>query len=560
MLAQRLSDYLESVLKDRVDVSVCSGGVVVSDRPDLSDYQCNLPFRLAKFLRKKPLDIAEEIAAILKQSPFGGLLVEVSPPGFVNIKLTQEGVSDLLERKDRFTACVARETIVLDYGGPNVAKPLHVGHVRSAVIGESLKRILKFVGHTVIADVHLGDWGTQMGKIIYGLEQMYPSLYTEVEQVCFEDLEQSYTLANIAFEKEESASRMRALTYALQQHDPLVYKVWERIRDLSVSSIQAVYKRLGVGFDLWYGESRYQDAMPDLCDRLQKQGVAYEDDGALIVDVAKENEEIPPIILRKKDGGFLYATTDLATIQERVEDLKATKVFYVVDARQSLHFDQVFRLARLSGFEGHFELLGFGTVNGEDGKPFKTRDGVAFKLDALLDTMEESVKTCMQEKGREICENVVKSVAVAAIKVADLQQDMRHNYIFSFEKFSSFEGRTGPYLLYVVTRIGSLLKKESVSSLSLNPGVVWTKEERDLAIKLLHFSDIVTTAARNCAPHVVCGYAFDVAASFNAFYQSCPVLKADEETKNHRLALCQYTQDCLRILFDLLGLEVPEYM
>lgn len=557
MFIDSLRARIRAILPDYFDL--VDDSVTVSDRPDISDYQCNVALKLARLLKKAPIGIARDIQEALQK--YTDIVVTVAAPGFVNITLHDVTIQEVLMRPDLFhVEAEKKRKIVLDYGGPNVAKPLHVGHLRSAVLGESVKRILRFVGHDVISDVHMGDWGTQMGKVLYGLQKMFPSLYDEQVPLIFtfDDLEESYTIASQAFkDSEEVAHTVRAITYDLQQGDKRYKRIWERVYDLSVENVRGLYKKLVVDFDLWYGESRYQGIMPSMCEDLERRGIAHVDDGALIAPLNEENE-IPPVLLRKRDGSFLYATTDLATIKERVEEMGADTVVYVVDARQGLHFEQLFRLARKVGWDVDFAFLAFGTVNGSDGTPFKTRDGGAFKLADLLKDMQKAVECCMQEKGRDVDPHVVAAISLAALKIGDLQQDLRHNYVFSIEKFSQFEGKTGPYLLYVCTRIRSLLEKVSKDDMQLSDA--FTSEERSLALLLMQYKEVILRAARNYAPHIICQYAFAIAAAYNTFYQTSPILQTKEVVRRHRVYLSHLTEQCLCSLCDLLGIMIPTYM
>ena len=560
MFAQRLRGILRQVVceQDAVDASVS-----ISDRPDLSDYQSNIALRLAGRRRKPALDIAHDVVqSLVSYSGLPAVDVTVAPPGFINIRLKDPAIIECLQEEGCLRACVEEpKKIVMDYGAPNLAKPLHVGHLRSAVLGESVKRILLSVGHTVLGDVHLGDWGTQMGKVLYGLEKTYPDLYDDTVEpkFSFEDLEECYKAAVTAFDASPEAARtMSAITFALQQGEKKYQRIWARVRALSVDNIRAIYDRLDVSFDMWYGESRYQPVMPDMCADLLKKGFARMDDGALIADVDENPEpKIPPVILQKSDGGYLYATTDLATVKERVTEFEAQSIIYVVDARQGLHFEQVFRLAKKVGWTSDFVFLAFGTVNGEDGKPFKTRDGGTFKLEDLLDSLKKTVHDYAQEKERDLDEDAKETVAVAALKIGDLRQDLRHNYVFSVEKFAQFEGSTGPYLLYTYARLQSVLAKANGEARMTG---IFSPEERRLALLLVQYQEMVLFAAQKYAPHILCQYAFSLAGAFNALYQKIPILQAEDKQKSARLSLCQLTQKALAQVLYMLGIKTLERM
>ena len=559
MFARQLRCVLRRIVpeSDLIDASVA-----VSDRQDLSDYQSNIAMRLASRRKKDPLSIAQEIADGLR-AELAGIHVTVASPGFINVTLSEDFLVSCLNDVSCFDEkTFAPRKIVMDYGAPNIAKPLHVGHLRSAVIGESVKRTLRCVGHEVLGDVHLGDWGTQMGKVLYGVQKKFPEVFSgDLSLLTFDHLEACYKSAADAFNADTSAAQeMRVMTFQLQQGDGVYRRVWKRVRDLSVENVRSLYERLNVSFDMWYGESRYQPVMEEMCADFERSGFARRDDGALIVDVADDSQpKMPPVILQKSDGGFLYATTDTATMQERVVDMGAEEVIYVVDARQGLHFEQIFRLAKKVGWTSNFRFLGFGTVNGEDGKPFKTRDGGTFKLEALLDDLREAVRGYAQERGRELDEKAIETVAMAALKVGDLQQDLRHNYTFSVQKFAQFEGCTGPYLLYTYARMASVLAKAGDTTVEALCKLV-TPEERALSILLLQYQEVVALAAHKCAPHILCQYAFSLAGAFNALYQRVSILQASREMMLDRLALCQMTRAVLKKVLGMLGLDVLERM
>ena len=435
------------------------------------------------------------------------------------------------------------------------------------------------MGHKVTGDIHLGDWGTQMGMLIVALQEQFPSLpyfqkdfegdYPKESPVTLKDLEDLYPkISTRCKEDKDLADQARRATMELQQGRRGYKALWQFFVDVSVEDLRLQLEKLGVTFDQWFGESRYQDKLSGLLEEVKQKGLSRESEGAVIIDVAREGDkaDIPPLLLQKSDGGFLYATTDLATIDERVNHFGAEALIYVVDGRQSLHFEQVFRAARKMGYTLPMELIGFGTMNGADGKPFKTREGGVMRLEELIDLLVAGATQRLEEVGvskdltLEEEKEIAFKVGMAALKFADLQHNPMQNYQFDVNKFLSFEGKTGPYLLYVVVRIKAILAKGGTPGF---PGIVpvLTKQERELAITLFRFSDLISLAYEKRAPNILCEAAFDLAQSFNRFYQSCPILiEPDEQLKNFRLFLCEKTLQQMLILFDLLGIEPVERM
>lgn len=549
-----------------------------SDRPDLSDYQCNGALPIAKQQGVPPQQVAEKIIkALHPRCPQADLFV--AGPGFINFKLKDSFVQESLEQLALKPELPVSKLMFVDYGGPNVAKPLHVGHLRSSIIGESLKRLFRYMGHTVTGDIHLGDWGTQMGMLIIALSEKFPDLpyfqkdfmgpYPEESPATLKDLEDLYPkISARCKEDKELADRARLATMELQQGRPGYRALWKCFVDVSVEDLRAQLEKLGVTFEQWFGESRYQEKIPALLEKVKKQGISRESEGALIIDVAEESDkmEIPPLLLQKSDGGFLYATTDLATIEERVDAFGAEAMIYVVDGRQSLHFEQVFRAAHKMGYDIPMELIGFGTMNGADGKPFKTREGGVMRLEELIDLLVTGARQKLEDVGVskdltfEEEEDIAFKVGIAALKFADLQHNPMQNYQFDVNKFLSFEGKTGPYLLYVVVRIKAILAKGGMPKFE---GAVPTllRQERDLAIVLLRFADLIELAYEKRLPNILCEAAFELAQAFNRFYQNCPVLiEPDAQVKNFRLFLCEKTLQQMLILFNLLGIEPVERM
>jgi arginyl-tRNA synthetase len=549
-----------------------------SDRPDLSDYQCNGALPIAKQQGVPPQQVAENIIKALQPAcPQADLFV--AGPGFINFKLKDNFVQEALEKVALKPELPVSKHVFLDYGGPNVAKPLHVGHLRSSIIGESLKRLFRYMGHKVTGDIHLGDWGTQMGMLIVALQEKFPNLpyfqkdfsgpYPGESPVTLKNLEDLYPkISARCKEDKELADRARLATMELQQGRAGYKALWQCFVDVSVEDLRSQLERLGVTFEQWFGESRYQEKIPALLEKVDSQGISRTSDGALIIDVAEEGDktDIPPLLLQKSDGGFLYATTDLATIEERVDHFGAEAIIYVVDGRQSLHFEQVFRVARKMGYRVPMELIGFGTMNGPDGKPFKTREGGVMRLEELIDLLVTGARQKLEDVGggKDLTfdeeEEIAFKVGIAALKFADLQHNPMQNYQFDVNKFLSFEGKTGPYLLYVVVRIKAILSKGRALEFG---GVVpaLQKQERDLAICLLRFADLIELAYEKRLPNILCEAAFELAQIFNRFYQSSPILiELDEKVKSFRLFLCEKTLQQMLILFELLGIEPVERM
>lgn len=564
------------------------GNVVVSDRPDLGQFQCNGALAAAKAQRTAPRKLAEQVAAQLND-PSVFTTVSLAGPGFINLSLNDAYLLKYLDEMDADArlGCppsLPPRRIVVDYGGPNVAKPMHVGHLRAAIIGESIKRVARFLGHEVIGDVHLGDWGLQMGMIIAELARRRPELpyfdaaqtgpYPSESPISLQDLEEIYPAASQRAKSDPATmDAARQATFELQQGRPGYRALWRHFVDLSVSELKADYARLNVDFDLWLGESDAQPRIPTMIERLQRTGLARESEGALIVDVSEDTDSkpVPPLILLKSDGAVLYGTTDLATIEQRVEELKAESILYVVDNRQADHFLQVFRAARKTGIAPptlELEHIGFGTMNGADGKPFKTRAGGVMKLKDLLQMAIDKARERMAEAGvaadYPVAEKdeVALLVAAATLKFADLMNHRSKDYVFDLDRFSSFEGRTGPYLLYAAVRIKSILRKAAEQSLAPGPFLPPASDtERQLVLKLAELPEVIhqTFAAR--APNHLCEYAYSLSIAFNRFYQEHHILReADKARQASWLHLAAITERSLEQLQDLLGIRVPARM
>ena len=563
------------------------GRVTLSNRPDLCEYQCNGAMAGAKQYKKAPIAIAKEVAKQLADSSVFQEAQAVAP-GFLNLKITESFLLCYLKDMEEvpkfgLTMHGKQKKIIIDYGGANVAKPLHVGHLRSAVIGESIKRICRYAGHEVIGDVHLGDWGLQMGLIITWLEEEEPNLvyfdenyqgeYPAEPPFTITQLAQIYPAAS-AKSKEDPDYKARAMeaTYKLQKGVRGYRALWHHIMDVSIADLKKNYSSLNVEFDLWKGESDVQDLIPDMVEYMKEEGYAHESEGALVVDVKEETDtkEIPPCMILKSDGASLYNTTDLATILERRNLYHPDMMIYVVDKRQDLYFEQVFRCARktkLVGPETELKFLGFGTMNGKDGKPFKTREGGVMRLEELVrDTKEEMYKKI--KEGRDMPEEEARQaadmVAVSALKYGDLSNQASKDYVFDMERFTSFEGDTGPYILYTIVRIKSILSKYKEQGGNLAETSLREAEnaaEKALMMQLVGFNAMMQTACQETAPHKVCAYIYDLANDFNHFYHETKILgEEDEKKKEGLIALLVLTRDILETCIDVLGFSAPERM
>ncbi|MDD5866489.1 MAG: arginine--tRNA ligase [Lachnospiraceae bacterium] len=562
--------------------------VTVSNRPDLCEYQCNGAMPAAKEYHKAPLEIAREIAAQLEESNVFSS-VEAVKPGFINLKIQNAYLSDYVNamRMDH-ERCGADKvpnpkTIMIDYGGPNVAKPLHVGHLRSAVIGESIKRILSFAGNRVIGDIHLGDWGTQMGLIITELKLRKPDLvyfepdydgdYPTEPPFTISELEEIYpTASKKSKEDEEYHKKALEATAELQKGRRGYRALLSHILNVSVTDLKKNYERLNVSFELWKGESDAQPYIAPMVKMMKDKGLAYESEGALVVDVKEDSDkkEIPPCMILKSDGAALYNTTDLATLVWRMEDYHPDKIVYVVDKRQELHFVQVFRCARKTGIVGpdtELDFVGFGTMNGKDGGPFKTRDGGVMRLSLLLDEvnqgMYERIKS-NSDLSEEEAKKTAKQVALAAIKYGDLMNQASKDYIFDIDRFSAFEGNTGPYILYTIVRIKSILNKYKASGKKASEYSIQepaSESEKDLMLILARFNQAIRLAAQEMAPHKVCAYVYDLAEALNRFYHETRILSQENESvQGSYINLLDLTRRVLEQCIDLLGFSAPERM
>ena len=564
------------------------GHVSVSGRPDLCEYQCNGCMPAAKTYHKAPFIIANDVVPLLQDSTVFSS-VEVCKPGFINLRLAPEFVAAYLNEmadaeKFGLQCEETPKTVVIDYGGANVAKPLHVGHIRPAIIGEAIKRIERYFGNNVIGDVHLGDWGLQMGLIIEGIRDRDPSLpyfdpdfkgeYPSEPPFTIGELEQIYPAASAKSKEDpEFSARAHDATLKLQQGNPGYMAIWQHVMNVSVADLKKNYTNLNVDFDLWKGESDAEPYIAGMVQALRDGGYAVESNGALVVNVQEETDkqEIPPCIILKSDGATLYATTDLATLVQREQDFHPDKVLYVVDKRQSLHFEQVFRTAKKAGImrpETTLQFLGFGTMNGKDGKPFKTRSGGVMRLEYLISEITETVKARILENNiitGEAVDEIAGIIAIAALKYGDLSNLATKDYAFDMDRFSAFEGNTGPYILYTIVRIKSILTKYSERIGALPSGLqILPPEnqlEKDLMLQVSRFADNLALAYRDTQPNVICAYIYDLCTAVNRFYHETRILTEEDPQKQQGyIALISLVRNVLETCINLLGFEAPEKM
>lgn len=582
-LLSDLSDHFGRIFQE-LGADTALGAVAVSDRPDLAQFQCNGAMAAASQLGRSPRDIAEEVIERATDAIFAEL--SVAGPGFINIDLTDDYLSlrvDGIDSRFGHSAVGDSPAVLIDFGGPNVAKAMHVGHLRTALLGDALQRIFRYAGYKTTSDIHFGDWGTQMGQLLVGAKERRPELayfdpnlegpYPDEAPFTLEDLQEIYPLAAAAAKRDPAAREAaRQATLELQQGRPGYRALWQHFWDVSHRSQKADYDTLGIEFDLWYGESTVHDRVADLIAKVVERGVAREDDGALIVEVAEagDKKEIPPLLLTKDDGAYLYSTTDLATIEHRVE-MGFDVMLYVVDARQALHFEQLFRAARLAGIVGddtHLEHVPFGTINGPDGKPFKTREGGVVTLGDVIDLVRSAAEARIDEADlaseydSEERDEIARLVGLAALKYGDLQNHRTSDYVFDLERFASFDGKTGPYLLYGAVRIKSILRNAAAAGVKSGPVVSPTSDvERNLMLQLLRFPEVLERVIEFRAPNHLAEYLYEVATAFNRFYEQCHILnEQDLERQASWLSLVELALGLLELGLDLLGIAVPERM
>ena len=583
------------ILKEKVTEGFVKAGydarygfITNSNRPDLCQYQCNGAMAAAKEYKKAPAMIAGDVVDVLAGDEIFEKIEAVNP-GFINITVSGEllaAQAEKMDREERFGLDLPDKpkTIVIDYGGANVAKPLHVGHLRSAIIGESVKRICRYMGNNVLGDVHLGDWGLQIGLIITEVKKRQPELpyfddahegaYPSEAPFTISDLEEIYPCAsNYSKEHPEYLQEAQEATAMLQEGHPGYRALWQHILDVSIADLKMNYGRLNVDFDLWKKESDAQPYIPDMVQKLKDDGLAYMSEGALVVDVTEESDkkELPPCLIVKSNGATLYATTDLATIVEREKLYHPDHIIYLADKRQTMHFTQVFRVAKKAGIadpDVRLDFIGFGTMNGKDGKPFKTRDGGVLRLQSLCEQINAEVYKKMKdnrEYSGDEAEAIAAKVGLAALKYGDLSNQASKDYIFDIERFASFEGNTGPYILYTIVRIKSLIGRYEEeggvlsSDNTLLPPV--SASETKVYLTLSRFADMMEAAYAELAPNKICQYIFELSESVNHFYHETKVLtEEDEERKNSYIKLLRLVQRVLECCIGMLGFEAPDKM
>ncbi|MBS0471530.1 MAG: arginine--tRNA ligase [Proteobacteria bacterium] len=562
------------------------GQVQRSDRPDLAQFQCNGALAAAKAAKQNPRAIATKVAERLKANPLFAK-IEIAGPGFINLDLTDAALAErgvTLSKDERLGAPATGEgkAMVIDFGGPNVAKPMHVGHIRSSVIGDSLQRLFRANGWAVTSDIHLGDWGLQMGQLISEIEHRgiapvyfdanFTGPYPEQSPVTMDDLEEIYPAASAACKADEARlAEARQATAELQAGRPGYRALWQHFFNVSKVGLDREFGSLGIHFDLWKGEASVDPITVPMVEDLKARKIAVESEGALVIPVERNSDkkEMPPLILVKQDGAVLYGTTDLATIIDRVREQNPDLILYVVDQRQHLHFEQVFRAAEKAGIAGKaaLEHAGFGTMNGTDGKPFKTRAGGVMKLFDLIAMVTAEAEKRLAEQGigadypPEERADIAKKVGIATLKFADLSNYRLTDYVFDLERFSKFEGKTGPYLQYAAVRIKSILRRAAEQGFATGAPAIHSPEERTLFLQLLALPDAMAAAEKGRAPNILCDYAFTLAQNYSRFYSEHHILsESDAALRAARLGLCAVTLAVLTKVLGLLGIEVPERM
>ncbi len=587
---------LKGVLSEAVGAAFAQAGlppelgrVTASDRPDLADFQSNGALAAAKRVGKNPREIADAVAQALAGDPRLSA-VEIAGPGFINLKLTDAALgarAQAIADDPRLGAerVAQPRRVLVDYGGPNVAKPMHVGHLRASIIGESIKRLYRFRGDEVLGDAHFGDWGYQMGLLIGAVMDENPAVAGVVdalnagqtadlaafETVSLADLDRLYPEAAAKGKADtDYRDRARKITAALQDRQPGYFALWQRFRDVTQVALQRDFHALGVDFDLWKGESDVEDLIDPMVAELDAKGLLVDDQGARIIRVTREGDkkDLPPLLVVSSEGSAMYGTTDLATILDRKRSFDPQLVIYCVDQRQADHFEIVFRAAYLAGYaiEGELNHVGFGTMNGTDGKPFKTREGGVLKLNDMIEMTREKARERLHEAGlgedlsADEFEEIAGKVAVAALKFADLQNFRGTSYVFDLDRFTSFEGKTGPYLLYQAVRVKSLLRRAEAEGVKAGPIAVTEPAERELTLTLDAFETALTEAYDRYAPNAVAEHAYRLSQAFSKFYAACPIMTAQPAVRASRLALAQTTLAQLERALDVLGIAVPERM
>ena len=580
---EQISDIFMNTFEE-LGYDKAAGKVNVSNRPDLCQYQCNGALACAKKYKKAPNAIAQEVVEKLKENEVFSKL-EIAGPGFINVTINDEFLSDYVNKMNndnKFGLSQVTEVkkVVVDYGGANVAKPLHIGHLRSAIIGESIKRIAKFLGHDVIGDVHLGDWGLQMGMVISEVARRQPNLpyfdesfegeYPEEAPFTIDELEEIYPYASKLAKSDEAVMEAaKQATVELQQGRRGYMALWKHILNVSVADLKKNYGALDVDFELWNGESDAQKLIPEMIETLKQGGFAKESEGALVFDVSEESDKspMPPLLLLKSDGASLYGTTDLATVLERVRDMNADEIIYLADKRQGLHYEQFFRAAKKSGIAKEdtvLDYIGFGTMNGKDGKPFKTREGGVMRLADLISIIKEAGKEKLKDNkniAEEDVEEISSKVGLAALKYGDLSNQASKDYIFDIDRFASFEGNTGPYILYTIVRIKSILNRANLAVEGKEILEPQGEAERNLMLQLVKFNEVIELSFRDRAPHKICEYIYELSNNFNRFYNDTRIVsEEDEDKKTSWLALINLVKNVLEQCLELLGMESVERM
>ncbi len=571
-IEKTINDKLATIF-NKLELDTKFAIVKTSDRPDLSDLQCNGALALAKQLKKNPREIASLIVNEL-QTDIAIESLSIDGPGFINIKLNNAFIAQKMQEMmaDERLGCSKTanpKKVVMDFGGPNVAKSLHVGHLRSAVIGESIRRIEQFIGNDVVSDVHFGDWGTPMGMILAEIIKKDGDL-SKISTYNIAQISAFYKQANIRCKEDETAKETaRQITAELQNGHEEYKKAWEHLRKVSVDDVKKNYDELNAYFDLWLGESDAHNASAEVVNIAKQKGLSEIDDGATIIRLPETNKPMPPVIIVKSDGGFGYQVTDIATIKMRYDDLNADEIIYIVDKRQALHFEQVFQVADMLNLapETTLKHIGFGTVNGADGKPFKTRDGGVMNLEDLINMSKDKVRQSMPKAGevdgygeKEI-EKLVSQISMAAIKFQDLKNSIASGYVFDLEDFAKFDGKTGPYIQYAIARINSVLRKAEANNIEKGSIVINNDDERSLALKLAQIENIVFRAHNDKEPSIIADYAYTLAQTFSGFYNACPIMNAeDEKIVKSRLSLAYMVKEALTLMLFLLGIEAPEVM
>ena len=559
MYKDELNKILESIFKDLgYDIKP---SIKISDRPDLCDYQSNDTFKVAKEYHKNPIEVGEEVVNELSKHTEYFSKVEFVKPGFINMTLSNEFINKyvMITNKDiKDTLHLPKpETYIIDYGGPNVAKPLHVGHMRTAIVGESIKRIIKYFGNNVIGDTHLGDYGLQIGEVIYAVIHDKK----DIDDIDIAYLDEAYPrMSKLCKENDEIMEECQTITKELQEGNEYYQKLWKKIYEVSVEDIKKIYDYLDVHFDLWYGESDAYPYIPVVEKKLEPFFVKSE--GAIVIPVKKETDkiDIPPLIYKKSNGAYLYATTDLGTIEQRVEDYNPDHIIYVTDLRQALHFEQVFRVVDKAGIisKDKLEHQGYGTVNGADGKPYKTRSGDTPKLSKLFEETKE-IFINKKETNKDMLPEDIDKIVNAILKFADLQNSIERDYIFDIEKFSDIQGKTGPYLLYTYLRLKKVINNYDMKlKLSNN---IYNEQDRDLRLKLLELPNILENAFIDRRPNYIADYVYNLSVTANTFYQNNYLSKEEDKEKlNDYLVVLDTTCKVIKELLKLLAIDIPTVM